>query len=56
MPIAAIEIPFNPNLVAGGSFALSWHGLLSFVGVAVAIWMVGKAAVKGNLDLSLIHI
>ena len=50
MPLLAIEIPFNPNIVAGGSFSLSWHGFLSFVGVAAAIWMVGKAALKGNLN------
>ena len=55
MPILAIEIPFNPNIVAGGSFSLSWHGFLSFVGVAAAIYMVGKAALKGNLNQDLVY-
>ena len=55
MPIADIAIPFNPNLVAGGSFSLSWHGLLSFVGVAAAIWMVGRAAIKQNLDQYMVY-
>jgi phosphatidylglycerol:prolipoprotein diacylglycerol transferase len=55
MPFAAIEIPFNPNIVAGGSFSLSWHGFLSFIGVAAAIYMVGKAAVKGNLNQDLVY-
>ena len=55
MPIADIAIPFNPNLVAGGSFSLSWHGLLSFVGVAAAIWMVGRAAIKENLDQDMVY-
>ncbi|HCI86779.1 MAG TPA: prolipoprotein diacylglyceryl transferase [Dehalococcoidia bacterium] len=56
MPIAAIEIPFNPNIVAaGGNFSLSWHGFLSFVGVAVAVWMVGRAAVRENLDQEMVY-
>ena len=55
MPIADIAIPFNPNLVAGGSFSLSWHGLLSFVGVAAAIWMAGRAAIKENLDQDMVY-
>jgi phosphatidylglycerol:prolipoprotein diacylglycerol transferase len=55
MPFAAIEIPFNPNIVAGGSFSLSWHGFLSFVGVAAAVYMVGKAAVKGNLNQDMVY-
>ena len=55
MPIAAIEIPFNPNIVVGGSFSLSWHGFLSFVGVAAAVYMVGKAAVKENLNQDLVY-
>jgi phosphatidylglycerol:prolipoprotein diacylglycerol transferase len=55
MPIADIAIPFNPNLVAGSSFSLSWHGLLSFVGVAAAIWMVGRAAIKENLNQDMVY-
>ncbi len=55
MPIAAIEIPFNPNIIVGGTFSLSWHGFMSFVGVAVAVWMVGKAAIKGNLDQDMVY-
>jgi len=55
MPIAAIEIPFNPNLVAGGNLSLSWHGLLSFVGVAAAIWMVSRAAKRDGLDQDLVY-
>ncbi len=55
MPIAAIEIPFNPNLVAGGSFSLSWHGMMSLAAVAAAIWMVGRAAVRDQLDKDLVY-
>lgn len=55
MPFADIAIPFNPNLVAGGSFSLSWHGLFSFFGVAAAIWMVGRAAIKNNLNQDMVY-
>lgn len=41
---AAIEIPFDPNISGGSSLALSWHGFLSFVAVAVAVWLVARAA------------
>ncbi len=44
IPIAAIEIPFDPNITGGGSVALSWHGFLSFVAVAVAVWLVARTA------------
>ena len=45
-PFAAIEIPFDPNISGGSSFALSWHGFLSFVAVAVAVWFVARASRK----------
>ncbi len=43
-PLAAIEIPLDPNISGGDGFALSWHGFLSFVAVAVAVWLVARAA------------
>lgn len=46
LPIAAIEIPFDPNISGGGSVALSWHGFLSFIAVAAAVWLVARAARK----------
>ena len=44
LPVAAIGLPFDPNISGGSSFALSWHGFLSFVAVAVAVWLVARAA------------
>lgn len=38
-----IEIPIEPNIVAmAGQFVLSWHGLFSFVAVAMAVFLVGR--------------
>ena len=42
--LAAIKIPFNPNIIDSGGFTLSWHGFLSFIGVAVAVWIVVRQA------------
>lgn len=44
LPTAAIGLPFDPNISGGSGFALSWHGFLSFVAVAVAVWLVSRAA------------
>lgn len=46
LPFAAIEIPFDPNISGGGTVALSWHGFLSFIAVAAAVWLVARAARK----------
>ncbi len=52
-----ITIPFNPNLIggSGSSFVLSWHGFLSFVGVAVAIYLVARWARRDNVDTEIIY-
>ena len=39
-----VEIDIGPNLVAFGSFVLSWHGFFSFVAVATAVFLVGRWA------------
>lgn len=50
-PFAAIEIPFDPNISGGGTVALSWHGFLSFIAVAAAVWIVARAARKDSTIL-----
>ena len=39
-----IEIDIGPNLVAFGTFVLSWHGFFSFIAVATAVFLVGRWA------------
>ena len=34
---------------------MSWHGLLSFAAVVAAIWIVGRAAIKGKLDQDMVY-
>ena len=39
-----IDIPIGPNVVALGSFVLSWHGFFSFIAVGMAVFLVGRWA------------
>ena len=55
LPLLEIEIPFNPNLIDAGGFVLAWHGLLSFVGVATAVWLVARWARQERLDPDMVY-
>ena len=42
--VASISIGINPNLIDFGSITLSWHGVMTFIAVAVAVhgtWACG---------------
>jgi phosphatidylglycerol:prolipoprotein diacylglycerol transferase len=54
-PVAAIGLPFDPNIGGGTSVALSWHGFLSFVAVAFAVWFVARAARKERFDPDMVY-
>ena len=40
--LASISIGINPNLIDFWNLTLSWHGVLTFVGVAVAVWLIAR--------------
>ena len=48
--IGAIKVPFDPFIFGGATTAFSWHGFLTFVAVATAIWFAGRAADKEKLN------
>ena len=48
--IGAIKVPFDPYIFGGAATAFSWHGFLTFVAVATAIWFAGRAADRENLN------
>lgn len=50
-----ISIPFDPNIISSGNFLLSWHGFLSFVAVAVAVFMIGRWAKRDGLNPDMIY-
>ena len=39
MPLAAIVIDLDPNIVQIGPFILTWHGVFSAIGLAAGIWI-----------------
>ena len=41
-----IEIGMDPNIFVSGSITLSWHGFLSFVAVAMAVFLVARWAAR----------
>ena len=45
-----IEIGSGPFLFQFGSFALSWHGMFSFIAVAGAVYLVGRWAPLRGID------
>ena len=40
--LASIAIGMNPNILDFGPFLLSWHGIMTFVAVAVAVYLVHR--------------
>lgn len=45
-----VEIDIGPNLFSSGGVLLSWHGLLSFIAVAMAVYLVGRWAPMRGID------
>lgn len=44
-----IRIPFDPNISLLGPLTLSWHGFFTFVGVAVAVYLVARYSYRVNV-------
>lgn len=51
VPVLAIEIGLNPNLVALGPVALSWHGVFSALGILAGVALSLKLARRAGLDM-----
>ncbi|MCS7206533.1 MAG: prolipoprotein diacylglyceryl transferase [Dehalococcoidia bacterium] len=49
------RINMDPDIIAVGGFVLSWHGLLSFLGVALAVWLVGRWAPKRGISTDAVY-
>ena len=50
-----VEIEVGPNLFSSGAFVLSWHGFLSFVAIATAVYLVGRWAPSKRIDPDAIY-
>ena len=53
--LGAISIGINPNLIDFANFTLSWHGLLTFVAVATAVWLVARWGGREGMNVDSIY-
>ena len=48
--LATISIGMNPNIFSFGPFLLSWHGFLTFIAVATAVYLSHYWGTRGGID------
>ena len=53
--LASISIGINPNLIDVGTFILSWHGVMTFVAVAVAVYLTARWGGKEGMNVDSIY-
>lgn len=53
--LSSISIGINPNLIDFGDFTLSWHGVMTFVAVATAVWLVARWGAKEGMIVDSIY-
>ncbi|MEE8442582.1 MAG: prolipoprotein diacylglyceryl transferase, partial [Dehalococcoidia bacterium] len=50
-----IRIGINPDIFSAGNFIVSWHGFLTFVAVAVAVYLVARWARRYSIESDIIY-
>ena len=53
--LASIGIGINPNLVNTGGFILSWHGVFTFIAVAVAVFLVVRWGTREGMVADVLY-
>ena len=53
--LASISIGINPDLIDAGGVVLSWHGFLTFVAVAVSVFLVVRWGTREGLTADAIY-
>ena len=53
--LSSISIGINPNLIDVGNFILSWHGVMTFIAGAVAVWLVARWGAKEGMIVDSIY-
>jgi phosphatidylglycerol:prolipoprotein diacylglycerol transferase len=48
--LATISIGISPNIISFGPFLLSWHGFLTFVAVATAVYLVHRWGTRDGMN------
>ena len=50
-----ISIPLNPMMFKIGSFAMSWHGFWSFIGILVAVFLVVRWSKRDGINTDIAY-
>ena len=53
--LASIGIGMNPNLINAGGFLLSWHGVFTFIAVAVAVFLVVRWGTREGMVADVLY-
>ena len=53
--LLSIRIGMDPVLLEVGNFTLTWHGFLTFVAVAMAVFLVGRWAKKEGMNTDAVY-
>ena len=53
--LASIAIGMNPNLIHAGGFILSWHGVFTFIAVAVAVYLVVRWGTREGMNADVLY-
>ena len=53
--LASIGIGMNPNLIDAGGFLLSWHGVFTFIAVAVAVYLVVRWGTREGMVADVLY-
>lgn len=53
--LSSISIGINPNLIEAGNLILSWHGVMTFVAVVVAVYLVARWGGKDGMIVDSIY-
>ena len=53
--LASISIGINPDLIDAGGLVLSWHGFLTFVAVAVSVYLVVRWGTREGMTADSIY-
>lgn len=53
--LAAISIPFGPNIIDFGPFILAWHGFFTFLAVATSVFLAVRWGTRQGLSADAIY-
>ena len=55
LPLLSIRIGIDPVLFEVGTFVLTWHGFLTFISVALAVFLVGRWAKRDGMNTDAVY-